>query len=130
MKNATQLTFLISSHRSLQMDRALLKLCQAAIKGDQLEKALELAAVLNFQKSLEGALKLANAMRKRVLAEKVSELIVSRSAAEAAMAGHGAAAGAKEFSQGNNNVFSRKRAALASADMPAPKTPKNPFART
>mmetsp|Transcript_19337 Transcript_19337/g.40651 ORF Transcript_19337/g.40651 Transcript_19337/m.40651 type:complete len:919 (+) Transcript_19337:83-2839(+) len=128
----------------LQMDRSLLKLIQAAIKGDQLEKALELAAVLNFQKSLEGALKLANAMRKRVLAEKIGELVVSRSAAEAAMMGPGADAGAGKYGKADHlsgslgkenqqaNVFSRKRAAAAAtaSDMPAPKTPKNPFART
>ena len=51
----------------------------------------------NFQKSLEGAWKLANAMRKRVLAEKIGELVVSRSAAEAAMMGPGADAGAGKY---------------------------------
>ena len=123
---------------------------QAAIKGDQLEKAFELASCLNLQRSLQGALKLANVMRKRVLAEKITTLIQNREALiqvqhEMPVHNHsqvselqspvGMEAGNTKsrdsalvkVKEEKENVFSRKRSA---SEMAAPKTPKNPFARS
>ena len=133
----------------VQMDKTLLKLIHAAIKSDQLEKALELASVLNLQRSLQGALKVANALRKRLLAEKITLLIQNRQALlqvqkENPIDHHNPSqlsdiqspfSNAKhtkmttEMTTKDENVFSRKRA--AASDMLSPKTPKtrNPFAR-
>jgi chromosome transmission fidelity protein 4 len=130
----------------VQVDKALLKLLMAAIKSDQLEKAFELASELNLQRSLRGALQIANKFRKRLLAEKITLLIQNRQSLlqvqkdnplgydSSQMSDlHQSPAIVKKtadvtgFQPKNENVFSRKR--VASADMLSPKTPKNPFAR-
>ena len=138
------------------MDKTLLKLIQAAIKSDHLDKAFDLTSVLNLQRSLHGALKLANVMRKSVLAEKITTLIQNREALAQVASRMATSNGYDDPnslslqtpSQTNPNTFSsvepgakhmspfarehnhgdanRKRVAAGDPVSPAP---KNPFAR-
>lgn len=62
----------------VQMDKTLLRLIAGAIKGDKCELAFQYAHELNFQRSLRGALKLANANRRRALSERLSEMLSNR----------------------------------------------------
>lgn len=75
-------------------DRALIRLFHAALKAGALERALEAAGRLAGLKSLEGALKLANALRSPVLAERVAALLTRRLEMEAEDAAAAGAAGA------------------------------------
>ncbi|KAJ7538304.1 hypothetical protein O6H91_11G042800 [Diphasiastrum complanatum] len=61
-----------------ELDRYLLRLIAAACKGDKLVRAMELAMLLSLNKSLEGAIKLANAVRLPALAERLSLLLEER----------------------------------------------------
>eukprot|EP00793_Prasinoderma_coloniale_P006400 PRCOL_00001230-RA len=74
-----------------EMDGYLLRLLQACCKADKLQRALELAAMLNRDASLEGAIKLSNALRKPALSERMSLLLEAREA-QAAQAAAAAAA--------------------------------------
>ncbi|QDZ24215.1 WD40 repeat domain-containing protein [Chloropicon primus] len=79
----------------VQMDRTLLKLMHAAIKSDKCEMAFQYAQELNLQRSLQGALKLANVSKKRILSEKLSDMLSNRESVVAP--------------SGGENIFSRKR---------------------
>ena len=99
---------------------------------------------MNLQRSLRGALQIANKFRKRLLAEKITLLIQNRQSLlqvqkenplaydSSQMSDlHTSPAMVKKtdvtgFQPKSENVFSRKRVA---SDMLSPKTPKNPFAR-
>ena len=125
---------------------------QASIKSDQLEKALELTSLLNLQRSLQGALKLANVMRKTVLSEKITSLIQNREAfAEKANvqsaiplsvpfsqntvqgdndAGHLSNQHQNPFSRGHKeNAMDAGKKRGAETGSLSPKAAKNPFAR-
>ncbi|KAK9809234.1 hypothetical protein WJX72_011841 [[Myrmecia] bisecta] len=64
--------------RELEVDKVLLKLLNAALKGDRLARALELAGSLHGVKSLEGALRLVNNARIPALAERISAFLQTR----------------------------------------------------
>ncbi|KAH9314433.1 hypothetical protein KI387_023060 [Taxus chinensis] len=57
------------------LDRCLLRLIANCCKGDKLVRATELAAMLSLEKSLQGAIKLANAMKLPMLAERFNALL-------------------------------------------------------
>ena len=59
-----------------------------------------------MQRSLQGALKLANVFKKRVLSEKISDMLSNRESVTVAAA---AAAGAASGGGKNTNIFARKR---------------------
>jgi chromosome transmission fidelity protein 4 len=75
-------------------DRALIRLFHAALKAGSLERALEAASRLAGLKSLEGALKLANALKAPVLAERVAALLTRRMELEGAATADAGGAGA------------------------------------
>lgn len=68
----------------LALDRILLKLFNAAVRGDRLQQALEAACQLSHVKSLEGAIKLANHNRQTALAERIALFLQTRLELEAA----------------------------------------------
>eukprot|EP00898_Chlorokybus_atmophyticus_P008326 jgi/Chlat1/8495/Chrsp80S07934 len=100
-----------------QMDRCLLRMIAAACKGDRLMRALEMAHMLALHKSLEGAVRIATAMRLPALAERLNLLLEARMQAEeeaeqAAMAAAAAAASAQ--AEPNKPSFCTNAAATAS----------------
>ena len=68
------------------LDRSLLKLFNAAVRGDRLQQALEAACQLSQVKSLEGAIKLANHNRQTALADRIAMFLQTRLELEAAEA--------------------------------------------
>ncbi|KAL3149950.1 hypothetical protein ABBQ38_013311 [Trebouxia sp. C0009 RCD-2024] len=66
------------------LDRALLKLFNAAVRGSRLQQALEAACQLSQVRSLEGAIKLANHNRQTALAERITMFLETRLELEAA----------------------------------------------
>ena len=72
------------SAAELALDRVLLKLLNAAVRGDRLQQALEAACQLSQVKSLEGAIKLANHNRQTALADRIALFLQTRLEVEAA----------------------------------------------
>lgn len=72
------------SAAELGLDRSLLKLLNAAVRGDRLQQALEAACQLTQVKSLEGAIKLANHNRQTALADRIAMFLETRLELEAA----------------------------------------------
>lgn len=68
------------------LDRCLLKLFNAAVRGDKLQQALEAACQLSQVRSLEGAIKLANHNRQTALADRIALFLETRLEQEAAEA--------------------------------------------
>jgi len=68
------------------LDRCLLKLFNAAVRGDRLQQALEAACQLSQARSLEGAIKLANHNRQTALADRIALFLQTRLELEAAEA--------------------------------------------
>lgn len=68
------------------LDRCLLKLFNAAVRGDRLQQALEAACQLSQVRSLEGAIKLANHNRQTALADRIALFLQTRLELEAAEA--------------------------------------------
>ena len=68
----------------LALDRMLLKLFNAAVRGERLQQALEAACQLSQARSLEGAIKLANHNRQTALADRIAMLLQTRLELEAA----------------------------------------------
>ena len=66
------------------LDRSLLKLFNAAVRGERLQQALEAACQLSQVRSLEGAIKLANHNRQTALAERIAMFLETRLELEAA----------------------------------------------
>ncbi len=66
------------------LDCCLLKLFNAAVRGDRLQQALEAACQLSQTRSLEGAIKLANHNRQTALADRIALFLETRLEAEAA----------------------------------------------
>ena len=66
------------------LDRSLLKLFNAAVRGDRLQQALEAACQLSQVKSVEGAIKLANHNRQTALADRIAMFLQTRLELEAA----------------------------------------------
>jgi hypothetical protein len=71
----------------LELNKALLKLFNAALKGDRLGRAAELASHMTHASCLDGALKMANAARAVALAERITGIIHGRLAMEVEMGG-------------------------------------------
>ena len=72
------------SAAEVALDRSLLKLFNAAVRGDRLQQALEAACQLSQVKSLEGAIKLANHNRQTALADRIAMFLQTRLELEAA----------------------------------------------
>lgn len=72
------------SGAEVALDRTLLKLFNAAVRGDRLQQALEAACQLSQVKSLEGAIKLANHNRQTALADRIAMFLKTRLELEAA----------------------------------------------
>ena len=68
------------------LDRCLLKLFNATVRGDKLQQALEAACQLSQVRSLEGAIKLANHNRQTALADRIALFLETRLEQEAAEA--------------------------------------------
>jgi len=115
----------------LELNKALLKLFNAALKGDRLGRAAELAAHMTHASCLDGALKMANAARAVSLAERITGIIHGRQAMEVEMGGDELAA---EYpSQALAGVAPRATPAQAPAAKfarrPAPASPAKAAAR-
>lgn len=63
-----------------EMDSHVLRLLQKCAQVDRLQRALELAAMLNSERALMGAVTLANKMRKPALSERMGLLLEARQA--------------------------------------------------
>jgi len=74
------------------LNKALIKLFHAALKGERHARAAELAEAMTHGPCLAGALALANSFRAAPLAERISHLIAARQALEMHLAGEAAAA--------------------------------------
>ncbi|EFJ13490.1 hypothetical protein SELMODRAFT_122132 [Selaginella moellendorffii] len=61
--------------KEIEHDKYVLRLVAAACKGDKLVRAMELAASLRLRKSLEGAIKVVNAMRLPSLADRLNIML-------------------------------------------------------
>ena len=106
----------------LEMNKALLKLFNAALKADRLGRAAELAAHMTHASCLEGALKMANAARAVALAERITGIIHGRLALE--VEGGGAELAAEYPSQALGGIAPRATPAQA----PAAKFARRPVA--
>jgi chromosome transmission fidelity protein 4 len=69
-------------------DKAALRLFHAACKGERPARAADIAASLRLSNSLDGALRLANALHQPALARRVTDLIEASMAAQAARERH------------------------------------------
>ena len=65
-------------------DKAALRLFHAACKGERPARAADIAASLRLSNSLDGALRLANALHQPALARRITDLIEASMAAQAA----------------------------------------------
>jgi len=99
----------------VEVDRCLLRLIAAACKGDKLAKALELSTQLSLQKSLEGAIKVVNAMRLPSLAERLSLILEERITRERLEAG---------ANQHKGDLVSSSMASPVTTHAPFPRGPK------
>lgn len=72
------------SGAEVALDRTLLKLFNAAVRGDRVQQALEAACQLSQVKSVEGAIKLANHNRQTALADRIAMFLKTRLELEAA----------------------------------------------
>jgi chromosome transmission fidelity protein 4 len=97
----------------LELNKALLKLFNAALKGDRLGRAAELASHMTHAACLDGALKMANAARAVALAERITGIIHGRLAMEVEMGG--AELAAEYPSQAMGGVAPRAQPAQAPA---------------
>ncbi|GAX80265.1 hypothetical protein CEUSTIGMA_g7703.t1 [Chlamydomonas eustigma] len=74
------------ANANVEVSKCLMKLYYAALEGDKQARGLELACRMEDEKSLEGAIRLANFKRMPRLAEAIGNLLSSRQEAAAAAA--------------------------------------------